>query len=317
MIKITLPGMTEFPDLNGLFLSFYRDAREMFFDDVELDSVYGGFPGSSWCGGRGSHGAPLPLDEVRRLVGRYNELGLACNVTFSNQFVDEEMIATDQYSRAILALLAKTDQEVSRPHSGSEHGGGTSGEMADGVSNGVILYSEELFKYMKDRFPELICLSSTTKGLVAVEDINAELERFDRVVLDYNLTKKESVIQKLDRLENLEVMVNEYCSLGCPYRKSHYEQASLDQISGTPSRFECRHRPEPQAYGFLAGLLEGEVFLRNADIRRYAVDYGIEHFKIVGRGLARYDIVDSYLYYLIKPEYWYEIRDYLIHRSYL
>ena len=40
-------------------------------------------------------------------------------------------------------------------------------------------------------------------------------------------------------------------------------------------------------------------------------------FKIVGRGLSRYDVIDSYLYYLVKPEHWYEVRDYLIHRSYL
>lgn len=309
--------MTEFSDVNFLFLSFYRDAREIFLDDVELESVYGGFPGCRWCGGRGSHGVPLSLDEIRGLVERYNGFGIACNATFSNQFLDEEMIAHDRYGNIALALLAKAGQDTSEDHSEIENRQEGLDKSTDRVKNGVILYSEKLFKYIRNRFPKLVCISSTTKELVVIDDINAELEQFDRVVLDYNLTKRESTIQKLDRLENLEVMVNEYCSLGCPYRKSHYEQTSLDQISGSPSRFECRHKPEPQAFGFLAGLLEGEVFLRNADMRHYAADYGIEHFKIVGRDLARYDIIDSYLYYLIKPEYWYEIRDYLIHRSYL
>ena len=52
MVSYTLPGMTEFPDLNLLFLSFYRDARDIFFDDVAIESVYGGFPGSPLCGGK-------------------------------------------------------------------------------------------------------------------------------------------------------------------------------------------------------------------------------------------------------------------------
>ena len=38
MVSYTLPGMTEFPDLNLLFLSFYRDARDIFFDDVAIES---------------------------------------------------------------------------------------------------------------------------------------------------------------------------------------------------------------------------------------------------------------------------------------
>ena len=61
MVSYTLPGMTEFPDLNLLFLSFYRDARDIFFDDVAIESVYGGFPGSPLCGGRNNLGEAISL----------------------------------------------------------------------------------------------------------------------------------------------------------------------------------------------------------------------------------------------------------------
>ena len=59
------------------------------------------------------------------------------------------------------------------------------------------------------------------------------------------------------------------------------------------------------------------MFLKNDQIHHYANDLGVGSFKIVGRGLSRYDVIDSYLYYLVKPEHWYEVRDYLIHRNYL
>lgn len=296
MIKMTLPGITEFSDINLLFLSFYRDARDIFLDDVTLDSVYGGFFGSRLCGGRNSFGARMPLDEVERLIGRYNSLGVACNATFTNQFVDVELIASDEYGRDLLALLASANTDI---------------------ANGIILHSDTLDEYVRAEFSALTRISSTTKELDSVRATNVELECFDRVVLNYNFTKDEGVIQEIDYRERLEVMANEYCSLNCPYRKEHYAQTSYDQLRGKPSGFLCKHTPEPQAFSFLAGLIEGSVFLKNADICRYAADYGIRYFKIVGRGLARYDIIDSYLYYLVKPEHWYEVRDYLIHRNYL
>lgn len=315
-MKMTLPGMTEHPDLNFLFLKFYRDARDIFFDDVELESVYGGFPGSKLCGGRNSFGVRMPLDEIERLVDRYNALGVACNVTFTNQFADDGLIDSDGYSRAIMDLFARLGEPrtVARvPFPGLETG--TCEE--EGVRNGIVLYTDALENYVKAHYAGLMLISSTTKGLDTASAVNADLKRFDRVVLNYNFTKSSSFVCQIEERARLEIMVNEYCSLACPHREEHYAQTSRDQMRGKPSGFICRHEPEPQALGFMAGLVEGSVFLKNAEIRCYVEDYGIRHFKIVGRGLARYDVVDSYLYYLIKPEHWYEVRDYLIHHGYL
>ena len=80
MVSYTLPGMTEFPNLNLLFLSFYRDARDIFFDDVAIESVYGGFPGSPLCGGRNNLGETISLGDVEKCLARYRNLGVACNV---------------------------------------------------------------------------------------------------------------------------------------------------------------------------------------------------------------------------------------------
>ncbi|WP_146007925.1 hypothetical protein [Raoultibacter massiliensis] len=295
MKKVTLPGMTEFSEINLLFLSFYRDARDIFFDDVAIESVYGGFSGSRWCGGRNNFGPLSDIGKIRNLISMYNELGVGCNATFTNQYVDAAAIEDDAYSRQIAEALA-----ASSP-----------------VRNGVIIFSNEVNAYVKSNHPQLIRVSSTTKEIESKEAIEQELAGFDRVVLSYNLTKDEGFIRELSRPDKIEVMVNEYCMLRCPFRKVHYSKTSEDQVKGRPSGFTCKHEASPQAYGFLQGLLYGDAFLRNEDASRYSKDLNIEHFKIVGRGLARYDIVDSYLYYLVKPEHWYEVRDYLIHRNYL
>lgn len=298
MVSYTLPGMTEFPDLNLLFLSFYRDARDIFFDDVAIESVYGGFPGSPLCGGRNNLGEAISLGDVEKCLARYRNLGVACNVTFTNQLATSAAIERDAYGKHILSLLDEQSPDGDLP-------------------NGVILYTDAMDEYVRSTHPRLRRISSTTKQLPSVEATNHEIGEFDRVVLNYNLTHDEQAISSIDHPEKLEVMANEYCTLGCPYRAEHYRATSESQIKGAPCAFGCKHKPAPQAWGFLNGLIEGDVFLKNDQIRHYANDLGVGSFKIVGRGLSRYDVIDSYLYYLVKPEHWYEVRDYLIHRSYL
>lgn len=298
MVSYTLPGMTEFPDLNLLFLSFYRDARDIFFDDVAIESVYGGFPGSPLCGGRNNLGEAISLGDVEKCLARYRNLGVACNVTFTNQLATSAAIERDAYGKRILSLLDEQSLDGDLP-------------------NGVILYTDAMDEYARSTHPRLRRISSTTKQLPSVEATNREIDEFDRVVLNYNLTHDEQAISSIDHPEKLEVMANEYCTLGCPYRTEHYRATSESQIKGVPCAFECKHKPAPQAWGFLNGLIEGDVFLKNDQIRHYANDLGVGSFKIVGRGLSRYDVIDSYLYYLVKPGHWYEVRDYLIHRSYL
>lgn len=294
MVNMTIPGLTELSDINMLFLCLQKSDPDVFFDGVRVISVYGGVPGAKFCGGRNSFGACMDLGQVSELVARYNDLGAACNLTYTNQLVDERALAQSGYSTALLDVL---DQ----------------GAMA-GVRNGVVLYADALDEYVAREHPSLTRISSTTKDIEDVAAINEEAVRFDRVVLNYNLTRSKGVISQIAHPEKLEVMVNEYCTPGCPNRRRHYQHISLDQVRGSRTPFVCAFaeaRP-PQALGFLNGLINGSVFLRNEDVRAYADELGVGSFKVVGRELARYDVVDSYLYYLIKPEYWYEVRDMLI-----
>ncbi len=293
MINYTLPGLTEFLDIDLFFADMFDAHPDMFHEGIRIDSIYGGFAGSRICGGRNNIGRPLDLDMVRKLVRRYNDMGIGCNGTFTNQFATRQMLEESEYDRGILQILGESGL------------------------NGAIVYSDDVYGYIEDHGLNLKLIGSTTLGLNTVEATDAALQKYDRAVLDYNFTKDESFISSLCAPEKLEVMVNEYCTLNCPYRNEHYATVSRDQLAGRRSGFQCRHEPAPQAYGFLNGLINGDVFLRNEQVRHYNEDLGVGYFKIVGRELARYDIVDSYLYYLIQPDCWYEVRDFLIHHNYL
>lgn len=293
MIRYTLPGMTEFTDLLTFFIQVRAAHPDMFYEDVEIDSVYGGFLGSRLCGGRSSAGEQYDVGQIAALIARYNEAGVACNATFSNQFATAQTLENSEYDDAVLAALA------------------------NGSGNGVIVYSDELADAIRAKYPQLRLIASTTKTLDTAQKIAEALERYDRAVLDYNHTTDAELIARVAQPGRLEAMVNEYCTPGCPYRHEHYAEISRAQLAGEQSSFACKHDPSPQAYGFLQGLIEGDVFLKNADVRKMHDEFGIEHFKIVGRGLERYDIVDSLLYYLVQLDCWYEIRDFLVRHDYL
>lgn len=293
MVHYTLPGMTEFPDIDMLFVSLHKDAREIFIDDVAVTSVYGGINGCTLCGGRNSFGQPLSLPEVEALITRYNDLGISCNVTFSNQLIDSADISRDSYGRSILEMLD------------NEHG------------NGVIVHADHMLDYVREHHPGLCCIASTTRGVTDVQQLEKDLGRFDRVVLDYRLTNETELLSSIGYPERLEIMVNEYCTPFCQARDEHYRAVSEAQLHNRCSNFRCVQPVAPQAHSFIYGLIEGDVFMKNEAIRTYARNLHIGSFKIVGRALSRHDVIDSFLYYLIKPECWYEVRDYLIHRGYL
>lgn len=293
MICYTIPGMTESSDICLLFCGLWRKQPDMFFPDVAIESVYGGFPGSRICGGRNNIGPQMDAARVAEMVARYNELGIGCNATFTSQHASCAELAASGYDRMLLQTLA------------------------DGRGNGAILWSDELADALRRDFPNLVLVASTTKELPSVEETEGLLGRYDRAVLEYNLVHDQEALGRITRPDGLEVMVNEYCTLHCPWRREHYADVSRCQHEGKASSFACRHEPAPQAFGFMQGLADGGVFLKNADVRALAAGHGIGHFKIVGRGLERYDVVDALLYYLVQPDCWYEIRDFLIRHGYL
>ncbi len=293
MISMTIPGLTEFFELNDLILRIQQHHPEMLREGVRVESVYGGVAHAKFCGGRVNEPA-RSTRSLAEIVRSCNERGVACNVTFTNQFIDERALREGSFSIDVLRLL----DEMS----------------SDAVRNGVILYADCLDEYVRREFPALTRILSTTRAVAGGEELDRALERFDRVVLDYNATKDEMTLAALCRPEGLEVMANEYCTPHCPQRADHYRCISLDNIRGMNTPYTCAfaNAKPPQAWGFFNGLINGSVFLRNEDICAYAERYGVVHFKIVGRGLALYDVIDSYLYYLIEPQYWNEVRDAIV-----
>jgi hypothetical protein len=123
-------------------------------------------------------------------------------------------------------------------------------------------------------------------------------------VLNYNHNKDRTFIESISRPEKVEVMVNEFCRPRCLYRQAHYAHNSKDQLDGVirpfePARFCGASMTPPHS----AHASDHPVVLTNAQVRELSDTYGIEHFKIVGRGVAFETVLEAYAYYLLKPEH--------------
>lgn len=159
-----LPGLFEFYDFYRVFLPLFYEHREYFYDWCDIGSIYGAPSDCIWGGGRVSDGDSNP-EEVLTLLEEY---GISSRLTFSNSLLKKEHLS-DRKCNELCRLFEKNNK----------------------VQNGVIVHSELLLDYLKNNYPELYLVSSTTKVITDFDEFLMETDRddFKYVVPDFRLNK--------------------------------------------------------------------------------------------------------------------------------
>lgn len=274
MIQYSIPGFVKNLQFNLKFIKMMKTAPELFYDDVLVDSIYGNFPDCIMNGGRTTIGIPYSYDQINETFDRIEKEGLNIRLTFSNMLIKPEQF-DDEYSNMIL-------------------------KAAQGRNAWVIVYSDKLGDYISSRY-HLKRILSTARPLSNVEELNAMLERYDMVVLNYSHNKDYDFLKEVIHPSRLEVMPNELCQNLCPVRQEHYRNESLSQLAHTEATFICRGRCF--GLGYTSQTDKSIHLLSNDDIRVLNGRYGINHFKIVGRKLSPNLYLETFAYYFAKPEY--------------
>ncbi len=277
--NFALPDFTAGLKMNLSLIESWRNDPAKFRDGVRFDSVYDSFPGCRANGGRHYLGLQYLPFQMHATFAALNNAGVKARLTFTNMFIDSNALRDDAYIRTILDIASDYDVEV-------------------------IVYSDDVADYLRQNYPFKLVLS-TTREITDIEALNSALERYDYVVLNYNLNKNYDFIAQISRPERIEIMVNELCAPNCPVRQKHYEHESRDQLNGESTLFqeECG-RPKVD----LMDLIGGPIVLSNEEVARLRAEYGIRNFKIVGRNRKREKFIDVLLYYLVKPEHHADIR---------
>ena len=279
-----LPGLFEFYELYRMFLPLFREHREYFYDWCDIGSIYGAPADCLWGGGRVGFGENDPK-EVLELLREY---GISARLTFSNSMLREEHLSDKKCNR--LCTLFNADS---------------------GPQNGVIVHSDLLLDYLKEHYPNLYFVSSTTKVLTSFSQFKAEVEReeFRFVVPDFRLNRAFDALRTLTKSQKdkVEFLCNECCWFCCKDRKKCYETVSRKNL-GERAEHRCSAPEGNEGYRF-SKAMQNPGFIGIDDIQKVYLPMGFSHFKIEGRGLGSALILEFLLYYMTKPAYHLPVRE--------
>lgn len=271
-----LPGLFEFYELYKKFLLLWKEHREYFYDWCEIGSIYGAPGDCLWGGGRVGFGEAEP-DEVLSLVREY---GISPRLTFSNSLLQKEHLS-DAKCNYLLRLFNQNN-------------------------GGIILHSDLLLDYVKERFPSYYVVSSTTKVLTDFEAFLQEVKRedFAYVVPDFRLNKSFKQLETLSQLEKnkVEFLCNECCWFACKDRKKCYETVSRKNLGENCEEHICHAPNGNQGYRF-SEAIKNPGFIGVEEIQKEYLPRGFTNFKIEGRGLGSAVVLEFLLYYMVKAEY--------------
>lgn len=274
-IKWHLPGFCYNFYINQIIINLMKEYKESFRDGYVPGSVYGTFPGAIWNGGRAVFGISSKTD-MQAILKTYERFHVPVRFTWTNPYIGEKEV-NDTYCNLIMKL-------------------------ADNGNNEVLVNSDILEEYIRSNYQNYAIISSTTKRITDIDELKKEFDKdYKLVVLDYDLNKDEDVLTALEAYaDRVEILVDEICYSGCEKRRQHYEDEARAQLNfekGTV--FPCPNRKTPPSFG---ECMKRPSFISNDEIGSY-IEKGFTNFKLVGRGLPREMLVDSYLYYLVKDEH--------------
>ena len=286
MINFHIPDFSGNWRMNLYIIDLLAKHPEYFYDGVRIASSYGCFPPSLWNGGRTAVGTIEP-PMVPFLIKEYNKRGVPVRFTYTNPCVTKEHLS-DKFCNYVT-------------------------KMAENGLNEIIVNVPVLEEYIRKTYPKYPLISSTVKQIENLSQLKAELEKdYKLVVLDYNWNNRFDVLEELPHKDKIELLVNAYCTPACKRRKDHYKFLGNLQIAKSYEAFEPakiknknflnKEFPCPNMNMCFMDTIDYSTHISAKDIYEKYVPMGYSNFKIEGRLMNAVYILESYMYYLIKPE---------------
>lgn len=298
-VRFHLPDFTKHYGFNIVFAEMLRQLPEYFRDGVEIASVYGVFPPAIWNGGRYQHGN-CSVDFIRQVLREFNSRGIPLRFTFTNPILTEKHLKDDFCNRIL--------------------------KLADNGMNEVIVASPLLEDYIRDKYPNYKLTSSTCKRITDADTLTDELGKdYHIVVLDYDLNNKFDILEKLPNKDKCELLVNACCNPGCAHRSNHYRTIGAEQLAygehlkkhpKAPFGLTELRRDHKQYADMIdpftleCSCVDRTIFesmklpthISPDAIWEKYVPMGFSQFKIEGRTISLFRLIEHYMYYMAKPE---------------
>lgn len=284
-VKFHLPGLRYNYPLNMLFLSMLKTFPEYFREGVEIASFFGEFPTSLWNGGRYSNDDQCDAAFIKGVVKNINDQGIPVRYTYTNPLLNEHDV-DDAYCNFCM-------------------------KVADNGMNEVLVFSPILEEYIRREYPGFKINSSTCKEIKDMSVLNEELNKdYSLVVLDYNLNNQFDKLEQIEKKEKCEILVNACCVPNCPRRGEHYRMIAKQERIALQNRKNPTDKKMPMPgwhceYGeknSIYTIQDYVTYVSPEAIWEKYVPMGFQNFKIEGRTANLFQLVDTYCFYMIKPE---------------
>ncbi len=291
-INFHIPDFTNHLHLNTILINSIKKYPEYFHDGLKIASVFGCFGGCVWNGGR-YLGGVMDMRFINGITEALNEKGIPLRFTFTNPLIEKKHLG-DSYCNQIL-------------------------RAANNGFNEVIVMSPLLEEYIRENYPKYKITSSTCKQIENMDSVNEELAKdYKYVVLDYNFNNQFDMLEQISEKDRqrCEILVNAICSPHCKRRGEHYRSIGRDQIMEwehnrdmlSKKPFEPTDFPCEAMNRSLYDTVELSTHVSPQAIFDKYLPMGFNSFKIEGRTTPDINLLETYVYYMVKPEYQDKIR---------
>ena len=293
--RFHLPDFSKHYGFNMIFAEMLRLFPDYFREGVEIASVYGTFPPATWNGGRFQYGI-CDKNFIKTVIKSFNDRGIPLRFTFTNPLIEKKHLS-DDYCNMIMHL-------------------------ADNGMNEVIVASPILEEYIRTNYPNYKITSSTCKRITDPDKLYEEIGKdYHIVVIDYDLNNNFEALEKIQDKKKCELLVNACCNPQCKLRSEHYRVIGAEQfayaehIKKHPNTdFDFTKLPKYAEYQneaiFGCRCMDRTIFESSKLSSHISPDaiwdkyipMGFEQFKIEGRTIDLFNLMEHYMYYMVKPE---------------
>lgn len=287
--RFHIPDFYLHGNLNLNLIDKLKAHPEYFVDGIEIASCYGCFPPALWNGGRVVAGTTHTA-LIERTIKAFNERGVPIRYTFTNPTLTKDDLK-DPFSNRLCRI-------------------------AQNGFNEIIVNLPFLEEYIREKYPQYPLVSSTVKQ---IEDLDVLLREFEKdyklVVLDYNWNNDFERLEQIPKelRSRCEILIDPYCTPHCKRRGDHYRALGEAQRDSAESPLTAKlygrntvqkafdFKCENMGFNFYR-IQKFSTFVGNEQIRKY-LEMGFNNFKIEGRMVHPANVIESYVYYMVKPEY--------------
>ena len=280
MINYIIPGLQTHNNINFKLINLMKKRPEMFYPNINIFAVYGNFPYCIFDGGRSNfqeNHYQWNINDIEKIINKYNELGIIVRLVYTNSQITEQDF-TNRFGNICLELCNKNP------------------------INQIVINNEKFLYYIKNKYSNLSFVSSTTKCL-SKKEIDKEIKDnlYDQICVNYNLNTNLEYLKNFPK-DKCELLVNEACVPGCPYRKEHYQLLSLCNLS-FGKRFVLPECPAPIKNTLSYSVRNYPTYISYERIKDIYEPMGIQYYKLDGRDIPGINVILLYGSYMVLPEY--------------